>query len=179
MERETSEAVVRTQSPDIRKLGTADLDPLLAMYQDIGLLEPASPRQALEQTWARILASDLLYYLGVFVDGTLASTCHAVVVPNLSRGVRPYAIIENVGTLASHRRRGLGKLAMRAIIDHCWQAGCYKIMLASAIQRAGAHAFYEALGFDARAKQSFVLKGPTQREPPVAPGQREGEELER
>jgi GNAT superfamily N-acetyltransferase len=149
-----------SHSPELRRLAAADLDPLLALYQDIGLLASESPRQALELTWARILASDLLYYLGVFVEGALASTCHAVVVPNLTRAVRPYAIIENVGTLASHRRRGLGTLAMRAIIDHCWDAGCYKIMLASGVQRSGAHAFYEALGFDGRAKQSFVLKRP-------------------
>jgi hypothetical protein len=43
-------------------------------------------------------------------------------------------------------------------IAHCWNHGCYKIMLASGVQRSGAHAFYEALGFDPRAKQSFVLK---------------------
>lgn len=142
---------------ELRKLTRDDLDALLALYTDIGLLDPASERHSIEDTWARILASDLLVYLGVFVDGTLAATCHAVIVPNLSRGVRPYAIIENVGTLASHRRRGLGSEVMRAIIAHCWEAGCYKIMLASGMQRSGAHAFYAALGFDAHAKQSFVL----------------------
>jgi GNAT superfamily N-acetyltransferase len=142
---------------ETRRLQVVDLDVLLALYADIGLLDPASDRARLEQTWARILASDLLVYLGVFVDGTLAATCHAVIVPNLSRGVRPYAIIENVGTLATHRRRGLGSMVLRAIIAHCWEAGCYKIMLASGMQRSGAHAFYAALGFDARAKQAFVL----------------------
>ena len=146
---------------EVKQLSATDLDALLALYADIGLLDPASERRRLEQTWARILASDLLVYLGVFVDGVLASTCHAVIVPNLSRGVRPYAIIENVGTLASQRRRGLGSVAMRSIIAHCWDAGCYKIMLASGMQRSGAHAFYEALGFDPRAKQSFVLTRPS------------------
>ena len=150
----------RTDAPAVRRLAAADLDPLLLLYADIGLLEPGSDRTKLEQTWRRILASDMLFYLGVFVGSTLASTCHAVMVPNLSRGVRPYAIIENVGTLATHRRQGLGSLAMQAIIAHCWEAGCYKVMLASGLQRAGAHAFYQALGFDARAKQSFVLTRP-------------------
>ena len=152
-----------SSNPEVRKLRAADLDQLLLLYQDIDLLAPESPRPALEETWARIVASELLTYLGVFVDGTLASTCHAVVVPNLTRGIRPYAIIENVGTLASHRRRGLGTLAMRAVIDHCWEAGCYKVMLASGVQRSSAHAFYEALGFDRGAKQSFVLKRPAGR----------------
>lgn len=146
-----------SDSHELRRLRKGDLDALLTLYADIGLLDPESDRQQIELTWARILASDQLVYLGVFVEGTLAATCHAVIVPNLSRGVRPYAIIENVGTLASQRRRGLGSAVMRAIIAHCWEAGCYKIMLASGLQRSGAHAFYVALGFDAHAKQSFVL----------------------
>jgi GNAT superfamily N-acetyltransferase len=150
----------QTRPPEVRRLALADLDALIALYTDIGLVGPEDDRDGLERTWACILASDLLYYLGVFVAGTLASTCHAVIVPNLTRGARPYAIIENVGTLATHRRRGLGRLAMQAIIAQCWQAGCYKIMLASGLQRSGAHAFYQALGFDARAKQSFVLTRP-------------------
>jgi len=146
-----------TPSHELRRLREDDLDALLALYDDIGLFEPGSDRHKLEQTWKRILASDLLVYLGVFVGGRLASTCHAVIVPNLSRGVRPYAVIENVGTLESHRRLGLGSIVMRGIIAHCWEAGCYKIMLASGLQRSGAHAFYAALGFNGRAKQSFVL----------------------
>lgn len=151
----------RSDRHELRKLALHDLDALLRLYTDIGLLDSESERALLEQTWARILASDWIFYLGVFVEGTLAATCHAVVVPNLSRGVRPYAIIENVGTLATHRRRGLASIAMRAIIAHCWDAGCYKILLASGLQRSGAHAFYHALGFDSRAKQSFVLTRPS------------------
>jgi GNAT superfamily N-acetyltransferase len=150
-----------TNTGEVRTLAAGDLDALLTLYADIELLDPRSERQSLEQMWKRILASDLIVYLGVFVEGVLASTCHAVIVPNLSRGVRPYAIIENVGTLSTHRRRGLGSLVLRAIIAHCWEAGCYKVMLASGVQRSGAHAFYGALGFDARAKQSFVLTRPS------------------
>jgi GNAT superfamily N-acetyltransferase len=146
--------------PLIRALSGADLDGLLRLYEDIGILKPTDSRDGIERTWARILQSDLLHYVGVFVGGSLASTCHAVIVPNLSRGARPYAIIENVGTLSTHRRRGLGRLAVEAAIANCWQAGCYKIMLASSVQNARAHDFYRALGFDANAKQSFVLARP-------------------
>lgn len=144
---------------EARPLVAADLPALLELYSNIGLMDGGSPEQ-LSRTWNQILSSDLLVYLGVFVDGVLASTCHAVIVPNLSRGVRPYAIIENVGTLDSHRRQGLGALAMRTLVAHCWKAGCYKIMLASGLTRSGAHAFYDALGFDRGAKQSFVLARP-------------------
>ena len=150
----------RSDPAEVRGLALTDLDALLALYSDIGLLAPESDRQRLAMTWEKILASDILRYTGVFVGKVLASTCHAVIVPNLSRGVRPYAILENVGTLSSHRRQGLGTLALRATIALCWEAGCYKVMLASSVANTGAHAFYAALGFDALAKQSFVLKRP-------------------
>lgn len=50
----------------------------------------------------------------------------------------------------------------RSIIAYCWGAGCYKIMVSSGLERSGAHAFYAELGFDAHAKQSFVLKRPSE-----------------
>jgi len=87
------------EKPQIRTLISADLGGLLGLYEDIGILKATDSRVGIERTWSRILESDLLHYLGVFVGGSLASTCHAVIVPNLSRSVRPYAIIENVGTL--------------------------------------------------------------------------------
>jgi GNAT superfamily N-acetyltransferase len=151
----------KDETPLIRPLIAADLDDLLGLYTDIGILEPTDSREGIAHTWARILESDLLYYVGVFVGGSLASTCHAVIVPNLSRNVRPYAVIENVGTLSTHRRRGLGKLAVEAAITRCWEAGCYKIMLASGVKNARAHAFYRSVGFDTNVKQSFVLTRPT------------------
>ena len=62
---------------EIRKLRADDLAGLLALYQDIDLLDPASAREQLEHTWRRILASDFLCHLGVFVEGTLAATCQS------------------------------------------------------------------------------------------------------
>ena len=46
---------------------------------------------------------------------------------------------------------------MRALIERCWDAGCYKIQLASGFKRGPAHDFYRALGFDGDRKRAFVL----------------------
>jgi len=66
-------------------------------------------------------------------------------------------VIENVVTDAAHRRRGFAAVSMRALLSRCWEAGCYKVMLSSGSKRAEVHAFYESLGFDRHAKQSFVI----------------------
>jgi xanthine dehydrogenase large subunit len=42
-------------------------------------------------------------------------------------------------------------------LERCWAEGCYKVMLMSAAQRPEAHRFYTSLGFDATAKQAFVI----------------------
>jgi GNAT superfamily N-acetyltransferase len=97
-------------------------------------------------------------YVGGFVEGSsLIAACNACIIPNLTRGARPYALIENVVTHASHRRRGIGMKVMQALLERCWARGCYKVMLMSGMNRAGVHGFYEALGFDKTSKQAFVI----------------------
>ncbi|MGI9431307.1 MAG: GNAT family N-acetyltransferase, partial [Myxococcota bacterium] len=97
-------------------------------------------------------------YVGAFSASGLLATCTAAIVPNLTRGARPYAVIENVWTHPSARRRGLGSAALRQLLDRCWNADCYKVMLLSGARREEAHEFYERNGFDKHAKQGFIIR---------------------
>lgn len=144
----------------VRTLAAADLGALLDLYVQLHPLDIPCARDAAERVWCTILANPWLIYIGAFADGVLVSTCHAAVVPNLTRAARPYGVIENVVTDTRWRRRGFGAIAMRALLDRCWAAGCHKVMLSSGAQRAEVHAFYEELGFDPRAKQAFVVSRP-------------------
>lgn len=145
-----------------RALVAGDLDGLLALYGELHPADPRVPHERLASTFARMLATPSLVQLGVFIGGTLVSTAQMVLVDNLTRGARPYAIIENVGTLHAHKRRGHGALCIRALVERAWQEGCYKVSLTSGVSRAEeAHLFYDSLGFDRHAKQAFVLTRPT------------------
>jgi GNAT superfamily N-acetyltransferase len=142
----------------VRPLAHDDLPKLLALYAHLHLADDPLPAQdQVEAIWGRILRDDSHVYMGGFLGKTLISACNAVVVPNLTRGTRPYAVIENVVTHAEHRRTGAGTKVMRRLIDECIARSCYKIMLMSSAERANVHAFYESLGFDKRSKQAFVL----------------------
>jgi len=142
-----------------RPLAYDDLAKLLALYDHLHRTDDPLPAQEqVEAIWVRILSDDSHLYMGGFLGETLISACNAVVVPNLTRGTRPYAVIENVVTHAEHRRTGAGTKVMRRLIDECIARGCYKIMLISSADRDSAHAFYESLGFDKKSKQAFVLK---------------------
>ncbi len=85
------------------------------------------------------------------------ATCTLVVIPNLTRGCAPYALIENVVTDNGHRGIGYGGELLSAAIDLAWQAKCYKVMLMSGQANRKAHRFYERLGF-ATTKTGFELR---------------------
>jgi GNAT superfamily N-acetyltransferase len=144
---------------EIRELLRDDLDALLALYAQLDPEDDPLPARAeLERIWDRIRADVDRIYLGGFVAGRLVAACNAAIIPNLTRGARPYAIIENVITDAEHRRRGYGKQLMRGLIERCLARNCYKVSLTSGVQREKAHDFYAELGFDPDAKRAFVLK---------------------
>lgn len=141
----------------VRDLTAADLPTLLGLYAQLHASDPPlSPAQA-ATLWQAIAADPALIYLGGFVGDRLVSACNAVVVTNLTRGGRPYAVIENVITDAALRRKGIGRAVLGALIERCWQRDCYKVSLTSGAARGPAHAFYEGLGFDGSAKHAFVI----------------------
>ncbi|RYZ05144.1 MAG: GNAT family N-acetyltransferase [Myxococcales bacterium] len=145
----------------IRELGPGDLQELLGLYRDLHAEDAPPPTFAeLTALWASIVSDPRLVYLGAFESGELLAACNAAVVPNLTRGARPYALIENVVTKAAARRRGLGAAVLRALLERCWAAGCYKVMLMSAASRPEAHRFYESVGFDGQSKHAFVMQRP-------------------
>ena len=84
-------------------------------------------------------------------DGVVVGTMVLLIVPNLSHGALPWAIIENVVIDGKYRRRGIGRLLMEYAIKQARKAGCYKVQLLSNKQRHEAHQFYQTLGFETSA----------------------------
>jgi len=125
-----------------------DLPDLLALY---GQLHPGAPDVApgeaarIHEAFSRYPGSAIFVgYLG----GEAVTTCALVVVPNLTRGGTPYALIENVVTQADQRRRGFGGQVLRHAISAAWARGCYKVMLLTGAEDAAVLRFYEGVGFE-------------------------------
>lgn len=121
---------------------------------------PLPERPQVEQIWREICDDARYLYLGIDRDQQLVASCTVSIIPNLTRGARPYGVIENVVTHADVRRKGLAHTVVAAALDRCWARNCYKAMLLSGTGRDAAHALYEGLGFDATAKQAFVAYPP-------------------
>lgn len=110
-------------------------DPLPATADAAGVLE-----QLMAIKGSAIVVAEL--------DGVLTSSCTLLVIPNLTRGLRPYALIENVVTHTDYRQRGLGRQVLDAACQAAWDAGCYKVMLLTGSDRPETHKFYCGVGFE-------------------------------
>lgn len=146
----------------LRELKREDLGALLALYTHLHETDEALPERALvEAAWDEALDSPMCSYFGGYAGDRLVSSCAVTVIPNLTRGCRPYALIENVVTHADHRRQGWGKALLNHALEFAWSRRCYKAMLMTGRKDEGTLRFYADAGFDAKAKQAFVAKPPT------------------
>lgn len=144
---------------DIRTLSSDDLPELLALYGHLHDADASLPAQpAIDAVWAEIMSNSRLRYFGGFVDGRLISSCTLAVIPNLTRGCRPYGVVENVVTHPAHRRQGYGTALLHAALAHAWSVGCYKVMLLTGRKDEATLRFYRTAGFDPHAKQAFLAK---------------------
>jgi GNAT superfamily N-acetyltransferase len=142
----------------IRAAKHADLAGLLDLYRHLNPDDPTPDPTKAETAWSILIRSDLASVIVAEVAGVLVSSCTLVIVPNLSRGARPYGLIENVVTHAGHRRAGLGRAILAAALDAAWQADCYKVMLATGSRREETLRFYERAGFERGGKTFFQAR---------------------
>lgn len=144
---------------NIRELQSHDLQPLLGLYAHLHEHDEPPPSAAIaEAVWFETIENPRIKYFGGFESGSLVSSCALTVIPNLTRGCRPYGVIENVVTHAAHRSRGWGKAILAQALAAAWQQDCYKVMLLTGRKDTATLRFYEQAGFDRHDKQAFVAK---------------------
>ena len=159
----------RPHADDAVRLRLAEVDDLpgvLELYRHLHFADdPLPSEKELERLWQHILANPMLHYWVAEVDGQLVATCNLTVIPNLTRGARPYGLIENVVTHADYRRRGLGRQILQQALHLAWQRGCYKVMLMTGRKQPEVLSFYESAGFEAGSKTAFVAHRPYEDSP--------------
>ena len=125
----------------------AELSDAEAIAEVLGVLGyPATAKQVRErmrrmrrQKWMVILVGD--------VEGRAAGLATGHVWPSI-HSTTPVAYLTTLSVSESHQRRGIGALLTRAIEKWARARGAVRVSLTSGLQRAGAHAFYEHLGFE-------------------------------
>lgn len=144
----------------IREATEDDLPAVLALYGQPGfgdekLLDPAAAREILAQ-FGRYPNYRLFVATEASAPGKVIGSFAMLVMHNLAHMGTPSAIVEDVVVDEARRGLGIGRRMMDEAVALAQKSGCYKLALSSNQRRAGAHAFYESLGFE-RHGYSFVI----------------------
>ena len=142
----------------IREAVKEDLKELLELY--LYLHEDSIPEDSehLRNTWNQIINDPNHHIILNVIDGKIISSCVCVIIPNLTRNVRPYAFVENVVTHEAYRGKGHAgeclDYAKRIALDN----NCYKMMLLTGSKKPETWHFYEKAGYNRNDKTAFYQK---------------------
>lgn len=141
----------------IRYIQNHELKELLDLYKHLNKDDPTIVEDAeLKSLWEEILEDKGQHYLVAEVDGKLVSSCVMVVIKNLTRSAKPYALIENVVTHPDYRNKGIGTRLLKRAQEIAKEKSCYKIMLLTGREKA--ISFYENAGFERNSKTGFIIR---------------------
>ncbi len=144
----------------VRTASTGDFQDIVRLYRQLNpddlVINDGSDREMYDT----ILASSWLHIFVLELEGIIVATAYLNVIPNITREVSPYAIIENVVTEESQRGKGFGKYLMQKVLSFAWQNGCYKAILQTGSKKEETHEFYKGCGFIKGERFAFVAYPP-------------------
>jgi predicted GNAT family acetyltransferase len=79
-----------------------------------------------------------------------------VIIPNLTRNVRPYAFIENVVTHIDYRGKGYATECLNFAKEIAEKTNCYKMMLLTGSKEETTLNFYKKAGYNSTDKTAFI-----------------------
>lgn len=140
----------------VREILESELDELLELY--LFLHEKSVPEMTehLQRTWDSIIRNKDHHIIVNEIGGRIVSSCVCVIIPNLTRNVRPYAFVENVVTSADHRGRGYATECLNYAKEIATKANCYKMMLLTGSRDESTLNFYRKNGYNCDDKTAFI-----------------------
>ena len=113
----------------IREITENDFDQLLGLYMQLHDNPFPGKSERVLAVWNNILADENHHIIVAEEDGNIVSSCVCVIIPNLTRGQRPYAFVENVITDEKYRKKGLATACLDYARELAQRKNCYKMML--------------------------------------------------
>lgn len=140
----------------VREAVKEDLDELLNLYLFLHEKNIPENSEHLENTWKTII-EDINHHIVVKeINGKIVSSCVCIIVPNLTRNIRPYALIENVVTNEGYRGKGYATECLNYVKEIAIKNNCYKMMLLTGTKNENTLAFYKSAGYNSDDKIAFI-----------------------
>ena len=140
----------------VREAVKEDLDELLNLYLFLHEKNIPENSEHLENTWKTII-EDINHHIVVKeINGKIVSSCVCVIIPNLTRNIRPYALIENVVTNEEYRGKGYATECLNYAKEIAIKNNCYKMMLLTGTKSENTLAFYKNAGYNSDDKIAFI-----------------------
>ena len=140
----------------IREADKNDLDGILQLY--LYLHEKSIPEDSehLRNMWGSIINDKNHHMIVCEVEGKIVASCVCVIIPNLTRNVRPYAFIENVVTHGDYREKGYATDCLNFARKIAEENNCYKMMLLTASKEESTSNSYRNAGYNSSDKTAFI-----------------------
>lgn len=140
----------------IREINSDDLSGLLKLYKYLHDNPFPELDSRVMGVWETILSDKNHHIIVADEDGMIVSTCVCVIIPNLTRGQRPFALVENVVTHPDFRGKGLATSCLDFAKDIALRENCTRLMLMTGSKEKSTLDFYEKAGYDPNNKKAFV-----------------------
>lgn len=140
----------------VREAVNKDLDELLHLYLFLHEKDIPEQSQHLQNVWNEIISDKNHHIIVNVVDGRIVSSCVCVIIPNLTRNVRPYAFVENVVTHLECRGKGYATECLNYAREIAKNQNCYKMMLLTSSKEQKTLNFYENAGYNSADKTAFI-----------------------
>lgn len=139
----------------IREVRIDEYQQLMELYLHLHETE-IPPAELTKDLWERLVNDPDYHLIAAEEDGKLVSTCTCVVIPNLTRGPRPYAWVENVVTHPDYRGRGLATACLNYAKEIALRESCYRLVLMTGSKLESTLRFYERAGYNRTDKTGFI-----------------------
>ena len=140
----------------VREARIEDLNALLELYTFLHEDSIPETDDHLAKVWDMIIEDPNHHLLVNEIDGKLISSCVCVIIPNLTRNVRPYAFVENVVTHGDYRGKGYATQCLDYAKKIAEKENCYKMMLLTGSKKPETLRFYENAGYNSSDKTAFI-----------------------
>lgn len=140
----------------VREASKGDLNEILQLYLDLHETSIPEESEQLRKTWDNIINDENHHLIIGEADGKIVASCVCVVIPNLTRNVRPYAFIENVVTRKDCRKKGYATACLDYAKKIAEENNCYKMMLLTGSKDESTLNFYRNAGYNSSDKTAFI-----------------------